>query len=87
MSMLELAKGISEEPHNNFIVFMGKPGSGKTTNAGTLPKPMLYISIDTDGGGEVLKGYSDDEVKVISLQSDTPGAPNSEHLQTKIMNI
>lgn len=87
MSMLDLVKGISQEPSNNFVVFMGKPGSGKTTYAGTLPKPMLYVSIDTDGGGEVLKCYGDDEVKVLNLQSDKPGVPGSKHIQTKVMEL
>ena len=50
-------------PYNNLTVIMGKPGSGKTTNVGTYPKPMLYVAIDTDGGGEVLKCYGDNEIK------------------------
>lgn len=87
MSMLDLVQGISKEPHNNFTVIMGKPGSGKTTVAGTYPKPMLYVSIDTDGGGEVLKCYSDDEIKTIQLNSDDPTVPGAKHIQTKIMEL
>ena len=87
MGMLDLAKGISAEPHNKFTVIMGKPGSGKTTIAGTYPKPILYVSVDTDGGGEVLKGYSDDEIKTISLVSDTPGKPDSKHVQAKLLEL
>ena len=87
MSMLELAKGISSEPHNKFTVIMGKPGSGKTTQVGTYPKPMLYVSIDTDGGGEVLKCYSDDDIKTLSLKSDEPGKPGAKHIQTKLMDL
>lgn len=87
MSMLDLVQGISKEPHNNFTVIMGKPGSGKTTVAGTYPKPMLYVSIDTDGGGEVLKCYSDDDIKTLQLKSDDPTVPGAKHIQTKIMEL
>lgn len=87
MSMLDLVKGISSEPHNRFSVVLGKPGSGKTTLIGTYPKPLLYVAIDTDGGGEVLKCYSDDEIKVLSLTSDEPGKPGSKHIHTKLMEL
>lgn len=87
MGMLELVQGISKEPHNNFTVIMGKPGSGKTTLAGTFPKPLLYVSIDTDGGGEVLKTYNDDEVKSLQIKSDDPSTPGAKHIQTKIMEL
>lgn len=87
MGMLDLVKGISSEPHNRFTVIIGKPGSGKTTLAGTYPKPILYVSIDTDGGGEVLKGYSDDEIKVLELKSEPFGTQGASHLQTKLMNL
>lgn len=87
MGMLDLVKGISSEPHNRFTVIIGKPGSGKTTLAGTYPKPILYVSIDTDGGGEVLKSYSDDEIKVLELKSESFGTPGASHLQTKLMSL
>ena len=87
MGMLEMVQGISKEPHNDFLVLLGKPGSGKTTLAGTCPKPMLYVSIETDGGGEVLKCYSDDEVKSLSLSSDKPGTPGAKHVQMKLMEL
>lgn len=87
MGMLDLARGISTEPHNRFTVIIGKPGSGKTTLAGTYPKPILYVSIDTDGGGEVLKSYSDDEIKVLELKSEPFGTPGASHLQTKLMML
>ena len=85
--MLDLVQGISKEPHNRFTVIMGKPGSGKTTIAGTYPKPLLYVAIDTDGGGEVLKSYSDDEIKTLQLKSDIPGTPGAKHIHTKIMEL
>lgn len=87
MGLLDLAQGISLEHHNRFTILEGKPGSGKTTTAGTFPKPMLYVALDSDGGGEVLKCYSDDEVKVLTLKSDEPGKLNSKHLQTKVMEL
>lgn len=87
MGMLDLVKGISSEPHNRFTVILGKPGSGKTTIAGTYPKPLLYVAVDTDGGGEVLKGYSDDDIKTLSLTSDEPGKPGAKHVQVKCMEL
>lgn len=39
---------------HNIDLYMGKPKSGKTTIAGTYPKPLLYISVGNDGGGRVL---------------------------------
>ena len=87
MGMLDLVQGISKEPHNKLTILMGKPGSGKTTVAGTFPKPMLYVAVDTDGGGEVLKGYSDDDIKVLHITSDTPGAKDAKHVQMKLMAL
>lgn len=87
MGLLDLAKGISTEQRNRLTMFMGKPGSGKTTTAGTFPKPMLYVALDTDGGGEVLKCYNDDEVKVLILKADEPGTPGAKHLQAKVKDL
>lgn len=87
MGMLDLVQGISKEPHNRLTILMGKAGSGKTTLAGTFPKPILYVSIDTDGGGEVLKGYGDDEIKRLALTSDVPGTPGAKHIQAKVMEL
>ena len=87
MGLLELAKGISLEQHNRLTIFNGKPGSGKTTTAGTFPKPMLYVALDSDGGGEVLKCYGDDEVKILTLKADVPGTPGAKHLQLKVMEL
>lgn len=87
MGMLDLVQGISKEPHNKLTILMGKPGSGKTTVAGTFPKPMLYVAIDTDGGGEVLKGYSDNDIKVLHITSDVPGIKDAKHVQVKLMEL
>ena len=73
MSLLDKIRPISEEPDNKFYIFMGLPGSGKTTVAGTFPKPMLYVTIGNDGGGTVLKGYSDSEISVLNIKSDEEG--------------
>lgn len=59
---------------DNFVthsidLYMGKPKSGKTTIAGTYPKPMLYVSVGNDGGGRVLQKYGDD-IKVKNLRND-----------------
>ena len=56
-------------------LFMGKPKSGKTMNAGSYPKPMLYVSVGNDGGGRVLlMNYRDDVqkglIKVKNLKND-----------------
>jgi len=69
---LEEAKGISKSVTNKYTVIMGKIGTSKTTSAGTYPKPMLYITVAKDGGGIVLKGYSDDEIKFLDITSDNP---------------
>lgn len=87
MGMLDAVKGISQEPHNRLTIFNGKPGSGKTTTAGTFPKPMLYVALDSDGGGEVLKCYGDDEVKVLTIVPDVPGTPGAKHLQAKVKDL
>lgn len=73
MSLLEKVTKISEEKENKLWVFLGLPGSGKTTLAGTLPKPMLYVSIGDDGGGVVLKRYNDSEIDVLNITSDKEG--------------
>lgn len=83
MGMLDAIKPISQEPHNSLTTILGKPGSGKTTLAGSFPKPMLYVAIDTDGGGEVLKCYGDDEIDVLNITTDNPGA--GTHAQAKLM--
>ena len=56
-------------------MFMGKPKSGKTLNAGSYPKPLLYCSVGNDGGGKVLlTGYRDDvlngRIKVKNIKND-----------------
>lgn len=58
-------------------MFMGKPKSGKTLIAGSYPKPLLYVSVGSDGGGRVLNMmYHDDvvkgNIKVKNLKNDLP---------------
>ena len=55
--------------------YMGKPKSGKTLIAGSYPKPLLYISVGSDGGGRVLKMRYKNEcenglIKAINLKND-----------------
>lgn len=83
---LKELSGISKATHNSSTVILGKPGSGKTTVAGTFPKPMLLISLGNDGGAEVLRGYSDTDVQMITLDNDTP-ATNSMSLYQKLMGL
>lgn len=52
-------------------MYMGKPKSGKTIIAGTYPKPILYVSVGSDGGGRVLRKYGND-IKVKNLRNDAP---------------
>lgn len=87
MGMLDMVQGISKAPHNAFSVLFGKPGSGKTTIAGTYPKPILYVQIGDDGGGEVLGSYSDDEIKMLLLSSDKVGDKNSKSILVKILEL
>ena len=87
MGMLDTVKNISQASHNRLTIFNGKPGSGKTTTAGTFPKPMLYVALDSDGGGEVLKCYSDDEVKILTITPDVPGTPGAKHLHAKVKDL
>lgn len=56
-------------------LYMGKPKSGKTLIAGSYPKPLLYVSVGSDGGGRVLfTRYKDDVdkelIKVKNLKND-----------------
>lgn len=87
MGMLDLVKPISQEPHNRLTVVIGKPGSGKTTFAGTYPKPILYVAVDTDGGGEVLKSYDDKDIQVLHVTSDALGTKDGKHVHTKLMEL
>lgn len=58
-------------------LFMGKPKSGKTFDAASYPKPLLYVSVGNDGGGRVIyRAYKDDVdnglIKVKNLRNDLP---------------
>lgn len=87
MSLLEKARGISSEKPNDITYILGPPGSGKTTLAGTFPKPMLYIQIGSDGGSVVLKNYTDEEVRTISLDKEDYSVSGSKHSYSKLMPI
>lgn len=57
--------------------YLGKPKSGKTMIAGSYPKPLLYVSVGNDGGGQVLlSSYREDIekglIKVKNLRNDLP---------------
>lgn len=81
-ALLNLVQGISSAAHNRFTVILGKPGSSKTTSAGTYPKPILYVQVGKDGGAEVLKNYNDKDIKIFDLATmiTEPG-----HLGKKLM--
>lgn len=81
MDYLKDLKGIEEEPYNKFTVIMGSPGSGKTTLAGTYPKPILYVAIGNDGGAVVLKHYGDKDIKLLNLTSD------KKHVGVKVKEL
>ena len=56
-------------------LYMGKPKSGKTLIAGSYPKPLLYVSVGSDGGGRVLyHAYKSDVdkglIRVKNLMND-----------------
>lgn len=87
MSYLDEIVGISNEPYNNFTVIMGKPGSGKTTLAGSYPKPMLVVTVGDDGGAVVLKHYGDDEIKTLNLVSDDVSQNGGKHVGIKVKEL
>lgn len=82
MSYLSKIQGISKAKHNSTTIVLGKPGSGKTTFAGTFPKPLLLITVGKDGGAEVLRGYTDDDIKTINIEND-----NDTSVYNKLMSI
>lgn len=55
----------SLESTHDIDMFLGLPKSGKTTIAGTYPKPLLYISVGQDGGGVVLKNIPGIKAKIL----------------------
>lgn len=87
MSYLSQIQGISKAKHNSTTIILGKPGSGKTTLAGTFPKPMLLITVGKDGGAEVLKSYSDEDVQTINIDNDAVNATSSISVYNKLMAI
>ena len=65
--MLESIKGISTATKHNFYAAMAKPGGGKTYFAGTFPKPMLFVEIDSAAGVEPLKKFDDSELSYLNI--------------------
>lgn len=61
--MLEIKK-ISEVPMQKTFLFYGKSGTGKTTLAGTFPKP-LFLDINENGTGSV----DNKDAQMISIKS------------------
>jgi GTPase SAR1 family protein len=52
------------------VLVYGAPGSGKTSLAGSFPKPLI---IDTDKGLRVLASVANTDIKVLSIPSNTAG--------------
>ena len=61
--MLEIKK-VNEIPVPKTFLFYGKSGTGKTTLAGTFPKP-LFLDINENGTSSV----DNKEAQVISIKS------------------
>lgn len=53
MNYKDLITPIKNVKTNNYDVYMGFPGGGKTTTSSSYPKPALLITIDEDGGETV----------------------------------
>lgn len=77
MGFLDNVKKI-ENIENGLHVIMGEPGIGKTTFAGTYPKPILYVSLGNDGGYKVLGGNNDiDMIPPLSTDNGVYKAGNT----------
>ncbi len=57
------------EGHGMFLLY-GKKGSGKTTCAGTLPKPLLFFMFDPRGEHAVLEQAKSGDIVVIDLSAN-----------------
>lgn len=61
------AKSVGEKKYPVSIALYGRSGSGKTTFAGTLPTPILYLNI-RDNGTESIADLGDD-VDVVDIET------------------
>jgi len=62
---------VGDEQVKTFRVLVyGAPGSGKTSFAGSFPKPLI---IDTDKGLRVLASNTNADIKVLSVSSNSTG--------------
>lgn len=60
--------GISETLGDVSMIIYGRSGTGKTTIASTFPKPILILDIKEEGTDSIAD-YSDDEIKVLPVES------------------
>lgn len=60
--------GISETLGDVSMIIYGRSGTGKTTVASTFPKPILILDIKEEGTDSIAD-YSDDEIKVLPVES------------------
>lgn len=60
--------GISETLGDVSMILYGRSGTGKTTIASTFPKPILILDIKEEGTDSIAD-YSDDEIKVLPVES------------------
>lgn len=60
--------GVSETIGNVSVLIYGRAGTGKTTLAATFPKPILLLDVREQGNDSIAE-YSDDEIKVLSVET------------------
>ena len=88
MSLLAQAKKM-EARKGSFNIILGEAGAGKTTFAGSYPKPMLYVKLGDDGGEKVLEGM--EGIDVLQLVTDkeytTSRGQKGERLADKLRSL
>jgi len=85
--MLENITGIQNAPDFKTFMIMGTPGGGKTTIAGTFPKPLLVIDIKNASGAQVLKNkYKQGDVDFVSISSK-PGSSVYQQLRDTLKEL